>query len=625
MCGICSWPSRTDEPRYDCRSARSYPSWISLRMTWSRYGTWCSAAVAARSAGCCSARGEIPLSWKLASGTPTRPAYGIEQASRNRAKGFSFCADGSLMDHSQLRSRAQSVEIGSRLMLAAAIAAAAYAAATWGEPRRDLVVALVGAMAAWALAPLALGAERVAHSRRRELLFLTWSLGTIALIASLSAADGGARSPLSLLFFLPLAFAALSYPLPSVVAIGTVDVFAFVAVGALAGHASQPHLAFFASCLAITALLCAWEALDHERQRSALALVSRADPLTGCLNRRGFEERLEAEIDSSMRSGGTLGLVVLDLDHFKSVNDTRGHAAGDELLRWTVERAGRTLRPMDSLGRIGGVEFATVLPGAAPSEAREVAQPVRDALADGAPACPGVASFPASGRDRATLHRAADADLYAAKHGRTGSRDLHFASALASAVNLRMAVPEEHSSSVPQYALAIADRLGFQDTDRAMLRLASTLHDVGKVSVPDRILRKPGPLTIDEFEHVKGHPAAGAEIVAHIDGLSPVAESIRHSHEHFDGSGYPHARQGEEIPLASRVLLVADAFDSMISDRPYGAPLPPEAALDELRRGAGTQFDPRCVQALSDHLAEHPVEVHAFAGRRFSRAAAPAA
>jgi diguanylate cyclase (GGDEF)-like protein len=553
------------------------------------------------------------------------PAYGIQHVSSNRAKGFSFGVDGSLMDHSQLRSRAQSVDIGSRLMLAAALAAAAYAAATWGEPDRLAVAALIGAMAVWAIAPLILGAERVAHSPRREALFLGWSVGTVALVASLAIADGGAHSPFALLFFLPIAFAALSYPLPSVVAIGALDVLTFVTVGLAGGNASQPSLAFFASCLAITALLCAWEALDHERQRSALARVSRADSLTGCLNRRGFEERLEAEIDSSTRSGGTLGLVVLDLDHFKSVNDTHGHAAGDELLCWTVERAGETLRPMDSLGRIGGDEFAVLLPGAGPAETREVAQRVSDALAERAPVSAGVASFPVSGSDLDTLHRAADADLYAAKRGRAGARDLHFASALASAVNLRMAVPEERTSSVPQYALAIADRLGFSDADRAMLRLASTLHDVGKVSVPDRILRKPGPLTIDEFEHVKGHPAAGAEIVAHIDGLSQVAESIRHSHEHFDGSGYPHALKGEAIPLASRVLLVADAFDSMIGARPYGSPLPPEAALDELRRGAGSQFDPRCVKALADHLAEHPVELYASAARRFSRASVSAA
>ncbi|MEA2410848.1 MAG: hypothetical protein QOC77_1409 [Thermoleophilaceae bacterium] len=527
-------------------------------------------------------------------------------------------------DHPQLRSRAQSVEIGSRLTLAAAAAALVYAAATWSEPHRTGVVVLLALVAAWALAPLAVGGQRVVRSDWRERLFLVWSIGTVALIAALVAADGGARSPFALLFFMPIAFAALSYPLPSVVAIGTLDVVAFVAVGLAVGQASQPHLAFFATCLTTTALLCAWEARDHERQRSALARVSRADPLTGCLNRRGFEERLDAEIDSSTRSGGTLGLVVLDLDHFKSVNDARGHAAGDELLRWAVDRAGQALRPMDSLGRIGGDEFAILVPGAGPSESREVAERVRQALVERAPVSTGVASFPVAGRDRDTLHRAADADLYAAKHGRAGARDLNFAAALASAVNLRMALPDENMSSVPQYALAIADRLGFSDADRAMLRLASTLHDVGKVSVPDRILRKPGPLTIDEFEHVKGHPGVGAEIVAHIDGLSQVAEWIRHSHEHFDGSGYPDGLRGDEIPPAARVLLVADAFDSMLSVRPYGAPLEPEEALDELRRGAGIQFDPRCVDALAAHLAESPVTLHPSA-RRFTRAAASAA
>jgi diguanylate cyclase (GGDEF)-like protein len=524
-------------------------------------------------------------------------------------------------DHPQLRSRAQSVEIGSRLTLAAAAAALLYAVATWSQPGRGGVVVLLALVAAWALAPLAVGGERVVRSRWREALFLGWSVGTVALIAALVAADGGAHSPFALLFFMPIAFAALSYPLPSVVAIGTLDVLAFVVVGLAAGDASQPHLAFFATCLTTTALLCAWEARDHERQRSALARVSRADPLTGCLNRRGFEERLDAEIDSSTRSGGTLGLVVLDLDHFKAVNDTRGHAAGDELLCWAVERARGTLRPMDSLGRIGGDEFAILVPGAGPSGARDVGERVRQALGERVAVSTGVASFPAAGRDRDTLHRAADADLYATKHGRAGARDLNFASALANAVNLRMALPDEHLSSVPEYALAIAERLGFSDADQAMLRLASTLHDVGKVSVPDRILRKPGPLTIDEFEHVKGHPGAGAEIVAHIDGLYPVAEWIRHSHEHFDGSGYPDGLRGDAIPPAARVLLVADAFDSMISVRPYGAPMAPDTALEELRRGAGSQFDPHCVEALADYLAEHPVALHS-SPRRFTRAAA---
>src|SRR4051812_8378334 len=568
-----------------------------------------------------------------------RAAYAIEHASNLRAKGSSEAADGTEMalsaleptpvpatpveDHSELRSRVQSIELGSRLTLAAAAAGLAYAVATWGGPHRIAVVSLLAAGAAWALVPLFAGPARVVHSTRREPLLLAWSGGWVGLIAALVVADGGTHSPYALLFFLPLAFAALSYPLRSVVAIGTLDVVAFAATGIATGQASQPHLAFFAAVLAITALMCAWEAVDHDRQRSALASVSRADPLTGCLNRRGFEERLDAEIDSATRHDGTLALVVLDLDHFKAVNDTHGHAAGDELLHWTVTRAGEALRPMDSVGRLGGDEFAVLVPGAGPPEGREVADRLRDALAERVDVSLGVASFPADGSERDSLHRHADADLYAAKHGRAEARDLSFASALASAVNLRMAVPDERFSAVPQWALAIADRLGLDATETGMLRLAAILHDVGKVSVPDRILRKPGPLTVDEFEHVKGHPAAGAEIVAHIDGLSPVSEWIRHSHEHYDGSGYPDALRGEAIPLPSRILLVADAFDAMTSTRPYGAPLPPEVALDELQRGAGRQFDAVCVDALAQHLADHPVDVRV---RRFLRpAAAPAA
>jgi putative nucleotidyltransferase with HDIG domain len=167
-----------------------------------------------------------------------------------------------------------------------------------------------------------------------------------------------------------------------------------------------------------------------------------------------------------------------------------------------------------------------------------------------------------------------------------------------------MSVPEEHSTIVAHYAAAIAQRLGWTGAELAMLRMAAMLHDVGKVSVPDRILRKPGPLSLDEYEEIKDHPVAGAEIVAQIDGLQPIVEWIRHSHEHVDGSGYPDGLMGEDIPLASRILLVADAFDAMTSHRPYGAAMPPDLALEELRGNAGRQFDARCVAALEGYLAE---------------------
>ena len=517
-------------------------------------------------------------------------------------------------DLSELRSRAQSVAIGARVTAAAAVAGIGYAMTTWHQENRLAIVLLFAFAIVWGLTTLAVGPERLVHSRHSLPLLLGWSLGAIAVIAGLAFADGGTRSPLALLFFLPLAFVALSYPLPLVVAVGAVDVLAFVGVGIARGDASQAYLAFYATCLGIMALLCAWEAREHDRQREALARVSRADPLTGCLNRRGFEERLEAELDAGMRTGRRLGLVLLDLDDFKTVNDTRGHAAGDDLLRWTVASAGALLRPMDSLGRLGGDEFAILIPGAAPSDAREVAQRVREALDERVSLSTGVAAFPADGTDRDALFRKADEQLYAAKHGRApapSSRELDWAAALARAVDSRS--PDEHSAAVAHYAAAIARRLGWSGADLALLRMAAMLHDVGKAAVPERVLAKSGPLTVEEYEQIKGHPVVGAEIVEQIGGLSPIVDWIRHSHEHIDGSGYPDGIAGERIPLASRILLVADAFDAMTSSRPYGSALAPEIALEEMHAWVGQQFDAECVEKLEHYLAEVPVTDEALA------------
>jgi HD-GYP domain-containing protein (c-di-GMP phosphodiesterase class II) len=147
--------------------------------------------------------------------------------------------------------------------------------------------------------------------------------------------------------------------------------------------------------------------------------------------------------------------------------------------------------------------------------------------------------------------------------------------------------------------------------DLAHLRIAAMLHDSGKVVLPDRILQKPDLLDELEYEEVKRHPETGAELINRVEGLGRIAEWVRHSHEHYDGSGYPDALKAEHIPLASRILLVADAFDAITSDRPYRAAQSQREALDELRRHAGQQFDPRCVDALEEYLSDTgmPLEV----------------
>jgi putative nucleotidyltransferase with HDIG domain len=167
-----------------------------------------------------------------------------------------------------------------------------------------------------------------------------------------------------------------------------------------------------------------------------------------------------------------------------------------------------------------------------------------------------------------------------------------------------MATPVEHSTIVARYAAGIAERLGWSGADLAHLRIAAMLHDIGKVVLPDRILQKPDTLDAGEFEEVKRHPEEGAELINRVEGMGNIAEWVLHSHEHFDGSGYPDGLKGDAIPQASRILLVADAYDAMTSDRPYRSAQSHAHALAEVRRHAGRQFDPICVSALEQFLVD---------------------
>jgi len=345
------------------------------------------------------------------------------------------------MEFSEVRARAESIGAGVRLTLVICTAGWLYVAATWDQPDRHLIASLFGLGAVVALLFVLIPHERVVRSRWREPFFLLWSVTQIALTAVVATADGGSTSPLALLFFVPVVFAALSYPLASVVTIGALDYIAYIAVGVAGRQPDPEYVGFFALCLGCTAALCGWHARNQERRRDALARVSRADPLTGCLNRRGFEERFDAELSNALRNGRPFGLISVDLDHFKEVNDSRGHAAGDELLRLTVETMRDTLRPMDTVGRLGGDEFGALVPGAGPDDCAMIASRLHEAFADRTPASVGLACFPADGADRDELQRSADADLYAGKRGRDEplkmtARELSWATALANSDEL---------------------------------------------------------------------------------------------------------------------------------------------------------------------------------------------
>jgi diguanylate cyclase (GGDEF)-like protein/putative nucleotidyltransferase with HDIG domain len=521
-----------------------------------------------------------------------------------------------IVDVSEVQLRIAMVKAAVWLTFTVCGAGFAYVGVTWDGADRSTLVNLFAIAAIPGLLVVLLPIQRIVRSRFNGVFFVVWSLVQIALIGAIVATDGGASSPLSVLFFLPLVFAALFYPLPSFVPVGAIDVLTFVGVGSAIGTADPTYLGFIAACLGSTAVMCAWQAQNHDQQRERLTEVSRTDPLTACLNRRGFGERVKAELDEALRRGRPVAIVLLDLDNFKGVNDVEGHAAGDELLCWVVEEIRHAVRPADAVGRLGGDEFAILAPGASYENAQEIARRACERLSKRIGATSGIACFPTDGMERDELYRQADTRLYQAKHGGAaalgaGKRELSWAAALARAVDARMAVPVEHSSRVAEYAAGIAEQLGWTGQDLEDLRIAAMLHDVGKVPVPDRILQKPGPLDPAEYEEVKKHPATGADMVSRVDGVAVVSPWIRHSHENFDGSGYPQGLRGEEIPLASRILLVADAFDAMTSDRPYRAALSFEAALDQLRRNAGRQFDPRCVEAFEVYLSSRDEAVTA--------------
>jgi diguanylate cyclase (GGDEF)-like protein/putative nucleotidyltransferase with HDIG domain len=508
------------------------------------------------------------------------------------------------------------VKAGVFLTYAASGAGFAYVIATWEMANRGLIASMFAGGIVCAGVVQLLPIERLVRGRHGDAFFLAWSTLVILLVAVAVAADGGASSPLTYVFFLPMVFAAVFYPLRLFVFVGAFDMIAFVVVGDLYGDPDPNQVAFIAACLAMSAILCAWQAQNHDRQREGLMRMSRSDPLTGCLNRRGFEERVTAELQRAAREGHSIAMVLLDLDNFKAVNDMNGHAAGDELLCWVVQGLHRAVRPLDSIGRLGGDEFAILAPGASESGAEHIATRARKLLSERVAISTGAACYPEHGLDHDELQRHADRQLYANKHGdaphfAAGRRELTWAATLARAVDARMDTPIEHSTIVARYAAGAAQRLGWSGPDLAHLRIAAMLHDIGKVVLPDRILQKPGSLDDIEYEEVKRHPETGAELINRVEGLGRIAEWVRHSHEHYDGSGYPDGLVGEQIPLASRILLVADAFDAITSDRPYRSAQTQEDALEELRQHAGRQFDPRCVEALDEYLTDTGMHLRA--------------
>jgi diguanylate cyclase (GGDEF)-like protein/putative nucleotidyltransferase with HDIG domain len=361
---------------------------------------------------------------------------------------------------------------------------------------------------------------------------------------------------------------------------------------------------------------------------SNLTDAARSDPLTGLLNRRGFEESFDVELERARRTDRGLSVIVGDLDRFKEINDRFGHAAGDEVLHRVGVTIAATKRSWDIAARIGGEEFALIAPdtdehGAYVLAERlrlEIEQTFEPAGAGQLTASFGIVSFPIHGQTGAALLQAADQALYAAKRlGRNravissaevpgilaraprGREDAHVELAtllsLAEALDVRDSGSSSHCQRVGRYAELIARELGLEPDSVERVRIAGILHDVGRVGVPDELLSKSGPLTDDDWEWMHSHPAIGARMLDTTE-FGDIGEWILAHHERPDGKGYPEGLAAGELPLEASILAVADAYEAMTAERPYRPALDPVAASEELRRGAGQQFDARVVDAI---------------------------
>ncbi len=348
-------------------------------------------------------------------------------------------------------------------------------------------------------------------------------------------------------------------------------------------------------------------------QRDALT-----DALTGLGNRRALLSDLEHVLATATHSLHQT-LLLFDLDGFKQYNDTYGHGAGDELLTQigrmiTAEVAGR-----GTAYRMGGDEFCALLRvGSAPPEvvARNVA--ARLSLAgdrSGVTASYGMVTIPTEATESAAALQLADHRMYERKNGSRPSAGSQSRDVLLTALAERNPDLGEHLSTVAELAVAVAEVMGLNPEAVMEVRHAADLHDVGKVAIPDAILDKPGPLGTEEWVLMHRHTIIGERIVGAAPALRGVGDLVRASHERHDGSGYPDGLVGTEIPLGARIIAVCDSFDAMTADRPYRRAMSHEAAIAELDRVSGGQFDPAVVDAFK---AAH---ARLLATRRLPRAA----
>ena len=385
---------------------------------------------------------------------------------------------------------------------------------------------------------------------------------------------------------------------------------------------------------------------------------SDTDSLTGLANHKHLQEELHEQIQSAENKGTVLSVLIVDVANISRINRDLGHAKGDEVIKTVAQKIKQNIRNTDFAGRYGGDEIAVIMPNTSSDEAKYIAEYLSYVIScvyvdDVGPikVSMGISTYPKSSESQEKLLVLAEQAMYISKgksqelgnckvitsedynfwddealkcfaevltkkHAQIGvqfedelinkfhneqiisnSHLLDVVTSLANTIDAKDTYTKGHSTFVSRYSEALAKAIGLPEAEVERIRLGALLHDIGKIGIPENVLRKPTMLTDEEWEIMKQHPVIGAEkVLAPNESLRDLIPMVKYHHEHWDGSGYPYGLKGEEIPLSARIVAIADAYHALVSDRPYRKGLGVEKACEILKLGANVQWDKELVR-----------------------------